>query len=204
MILLYTGVTLAWTLWVSLMAIFPTPFADENLRAIVRFGVVFLPTLYFILVVNHQDFLDHLLLRHNVLKGILVGTAIAGIYLGGFIVLRRPSEFVMPILFQYVVQFYLLLRLLKKRCIEALFFNNLRYASLIGRRQPGVLSRFGFPIPHLDFDLNHSRIPDLIASFGEIFFYGVVFALLLRVTRSLWAPLAAHWLNNFILAGVGL
>jgi membrane protease YdiL (CAAX protease family) len=67
-----------------------------------------------------------------------------------------------------------------------------------------LLSTAAFTLLHIPvwILLNEFSAPQLMTSVLQIAAYGIVFALLCRFTRSLWAPLTAHWLNNLILSVV--
>jgi membrane protease YdiL (CAAX protease family) len=87
---------------------------------------------------------------------------------------------------------------------EAAFFRGVLLPELrtnMGTTWATVVSAFAFSLLHLPQWLILDRLfgVELLSLFGTIFTYGVIFALLVNLTRSLWAALLPHWINNFIL-----
>lgn len=193
--------TIGWTLYVVLMKVMPLPFAHENLRAVVRVAVVLLPALYY--VIRHQPLptADALQLRQNWRKGVLVGGGVALVYLvlitaldPRAVVLKMPIEF--STWFNYIIGSPLAEEVLYR----GVLFQYLSQHITLWRA--ALLSSAAFTLLHIPvwILLNEFSAPQLMTSVLQIAAYGIVFALLCRFTRSLWAPLTAHWLNNLILS----
>ncbi|MGB7342535.1 MAG: CPBP family intramembrane glutamic endopeptidase [Phototrophicaceae bacterium] len=193
----------AWTLYVLLMAAFPNPFANDHLRAIARVLIVLLPALFHIFRQQNISKIDYLQLRQNCLRGIVVGLTISGIYLAYIIkttmtdpIIAVPSD--ASIWFNFIIGSPLAEELL----FRGVLFNELNRSTTsywaIG------ISALMFAILHLPVWIILDGMPFalLMNSFISIFIYGLVFAMMMKFTKSLWTPLAAHWLNNLILLSV--
>ncbi len=191
---------IAWTLYVLLMVVAPTPFANENLRAIARVSIVLFPAIFYI--IGRQDIskLDYLQLRENWLRGIIVGLLIAGIYLA-LNVIATMQHPVIAISANPAIWFNFIIGspLAEEVLFRGVLFNELN------RRIPSylavIISALMFALLHVPvwLILDGMAITLLIQNFVQIFFYGLVFATMMKFTKSLWTPLAAHWLNNLIL-----
>ena len=193
---------IAWAFYVLLIAIAPTPFANDTLRAIVRVSVVLLPALIHV-ARQQENALDYLQLRSYWLRGLIIGSLVAGIYLGLFFIttmqqpmLQLPDNF--AIWFNFIIGSPFAEELL----FRGVFFNELK--RVVAVHWAIGISAIFFAILHLPvwLILDGMTLSTALQSFVQISLYGVVFALLMHVTKSLWASLAAHWLNNFILLSI--
>jgi membrane protease YdiL (CAAX protease family) len=193
--------TIGWTLYVVLMKVMPLPFAHENLRAVVRVAVVLLPALHY--VIRHQPLpiADALQLRQNWRKGVLVGGGVALVYLVLITVLDpRAVVLKMPIGFSTWFNYIIGSPLAEEILYRGVLFQYLSQHMTLWRA--ALLSTAAFTLMHIPvwILLNEFSAAQLMTSVLQIAAYGIVFALLCRFTRSLWAPLTAHWLNNLILS----
>lgn len=201
---LYTLIVIGlWTLWCFLILKGPPWFALPAVRALARVGIVLVPALVFYWTGGRERSApDYFMLRDHWLRGALVGGAFGLIY---FSVYFGPSFVADPgaahvpmgaaIWFNYIVG---------SPFAEEMFFRGVLWQEL-GRRL-GVLgativSAVAFALLHLPqwLLLEQRTLPELGSQLVSIFIYGVVFAMLVHMTRSLWAALVPHWLNNFIL-----
>lgn len=193
--------TIGWTLYVVLMKVMPLPFAHENLRAVVRVAVVLLPALYY--VIRHQPLpiADALQLRQNWRKGVLVGVGVALVYLVLITALDpRAVVLKMPIGFSTWFNYIIGSPLAEEILYRGVLFQYLSQHMTLWRA--ALLSTATFTLLHIPvwILLNEFSAAQLMTSVLQIAAYGIVFALLCRFTRSLWAPLTAHWLNNLMLS----
>ena len=195
--------TIVWTLYVVLMSVAPAPFADENLRALVRVGVVLLPAVVISKTQRNVSAWDYFRLRKRWLRGTIIGFITSAAYLAlvALFQMQNPS-FELPsglaIWFNFIVGSPL---------AEELLYRGMLYAELERVMKPiwaMLISALMFAILHLPvwIIMDQLDIAAIIGNFFQIFAYGLAFAALLRFTRSLWAPLAAHWLNNFVLLSI--
>jgi membrane protease YdiL (CAAX protease family) len=185
------------------MKVTPLPFAHENLRAVVRVAVVLLPALYY--VIRHQPLpiADALQLRQNWRKGVLVGGGVALVYLVLITALDpRAVVLKMPIGFSTWFNYLIGSPLAEEILYRGVLFQYLSQHMTLWRA--ALLSTAPFTLMHIPvwILLNEFSAAQLMTSVLQIAAYGIVFALLFRFTRSLWAPLTAHWLNNLILSVV--
>lgn len=195
--------TIGWTLYVVLMKVMPLPFAHDDLRAVVRVAVVLLPALYY--VIRHQPLpiADALQLRQNWRKGVLVGGGVALVYLALITALDpRPVVLKIPVGFSTWFNYIIGSPLAEEVLYRGVLFQNL--SQRLSLWKTTLISTATFTLLHLPvwILLNEFSAAQLISSALQIAAYGIVFALLCRFTRSLWAPLTAHWLNNLILSVV--
>ncbi len=189
-----------WTLYVLLMKINPTPFAQGDLRAIVRVVVVLLPALRYV-AYQQQPLLEALQLQENWCRGILVGGGIAISYLFVMLVLDPRSIVTkMPVGFSTWFNYIIGSPLAEEVLFRGVLFQHLSQRMSVWRA--ALISTAAFTLLHIPvwLLLNEFSFAQIIAAALQIAAYGVVFAVIYRVTRSLWAPLTAHWLNNLILS----
>jgi membrane protease YdiL (CAAX protease family) len=143
---------------------------------------------------------DYLQLRDKRLKGILVGLAVSGIYL--FLALATTigeSDFIVDHSAATWINFIIGSPVAEEFLFRAVLFHEL--CRLIKWQWAIVISAILFVCLHLPawLLLDNMPIELVVQSSVQIFFYGLIFAALLKATGSLWAPLSAHWLNNFVL-----
>jgi len=191
---------IGWTLYVLLMAVAPEPFANDNLRALARVSVVLLPAIFHILKQSDASKTDYLQLRPKWFRGIIVGLAISAIYLAFTIMTTMRN----PIIAMSVDPAIWLNFIIGSPLAEELLFRGVLFNELNRHTSTYlaiIISALMFAVLHLPvwLILDGMTIVLAIQSFGQIFLYGLVFATMMKFTRSLWAPLSAHWLNNLIL-----
>jgi len=192
-----------WTIWCCLMVAWPHVFGLPGIRAIARVSIVLLPALAFYLTGNREkSMLDYFQLREYWKRGVIVGAGVAILYFsiawearsdGGQITFHFPAGF--AIWFNFI---------LGSPLAEEAFFRGVLLQELqtrLGSTWAILLSAGAFALLHLPqwVILDNLVGADLLSSFTTIFVYGVVFAFLVTRTRSLWASLLPHWINNFIL-----
>lgn len=193
----------AWTCYVLLMRNEPAIFANETPRALARVLLVLLPALTYALCQKEQSFLDYLSLRENWSRGLALGLAIAVAYLY-FAVLKgmhKPS-----IVFSTDSAVWLNF-IIGSPVAEEVLFRGVLFKELASNMKWGwamFLSSVLFTVLHFPVWILIEQMPVgiLAQNAVSIFMYGVVFAALMKATKSLWAPLAAHCTNNFILLSV--
>ena len=192
-----------WTLYVALMAAVPNPFASDLPRALARVLIVLLPAIFHIIRQQGVSKLDYLQLRQKWFRGVIVGLAISGGYLAFIIATTMKSPNIeIPVGFAIWLNFIIGSPLAEELLFRGVLFNEL--SRVVPAYQAIAISALMFAILHLPvwFMLDGLPITLIIGNFIQIFTYGVVFAILMKVTKSLWAPLSAHWLNNLILRSV--
>jgi membrane protease YdiL (CAAX protease family) len=194
--------TTAWTLYVVLMKMLPNLFAHENLRAVVRVAVVLLPALHYI-VNQQQSLLDALHLSQNWRKGVFVGGVIAMVYLSGIILLDSHAiDWKIPTGFSTWFNYIIGSPLAEEALYRGILFQSL--AQRISCWRAALISTAAFTLLHIPvwILLDELSITQIAGSALQIALYGVAFAVIFRLTQSLWTPLTAHWLNNLILSAI--
>ncbi len=189
-----------WALYVLLMSVMPEPFARDIPRAFARVLIVLIPALLYIVSFQKKPTCDYLQLKENWLKGILLGSVASAMYLSlALFTTINESEFVFVHSVSTWINFIIGSPMAEEILFRAVVFSEL---CRITKWQwaMGVSSAF-FVCLHLPVWLFLDAMPIefLLQNSVQIFFYGLIFSALLKVTGSLWAPLSAHWLNNFVL-----
>ncbi len=204
----YTLVVIGcWTIWCLLMEVWPQFFAASTIRAIARVSIVFIPAvIFYYLGPREKTFFDYFSLRKNWGRGVIFGGSIAILY---FSISRligidaSQGSFQFPTGFSVWVNF-----IIGSPLAEELFFRGVLLQELkavLGVIRATAMSSFAFALLHLPqwLILENLRGLELLSLFVTIFFYGVIFALFVNLTRSLWSSLLPHWINNFILFAIG-
>ena len=195
-----------WTFWCAAMVLWPAVFAQSVLRALARVSIVLLPALvFFFSQHNEQSFRDYFLLRKNSFSGGFIGAGVVLLYFG----LRWWgnysaifSGFKLPTGFALWLNF-----IVGSPFAEELFFRGVVFKELqkmMGVSKASILSALAFGAMHVPQWLLLDGLYgiELMSVFGSIFMYGMIFALLVYFTKSLWAALLPHWINNFILLAI--
>jgi membrane protease YdiL (CAAX protease family) len=195
-----------WTLWCVAMVLWPAVFAQAVLRALARVSIVLLPALVFYFNQhNKQSLKDYFLLRENGLYGVFIGAGVVLLYFGLRWWGNYPavySAFKLPKGFALWLNF-----IIGSPLAEELFFRGIVFKELqkmMGVSKAAILSALAFGAIHVPqwMLLDDLYGIELMSVFGSIFIYGVIFAFLVYFTKSLWAALLPHWINNFILLAI--
>ncbi|MCB0037385.1 MAG: CPBP family intramembrane metalloprotease [Anaerolineales bacterium] len=192
-----------WTIWCLLMVEWPQIFALPSVRAIARVSIVFVPAMIFYLRGNYENSIfDYFLLRKNWVQGVIFGVGIATLYFSlGWLVNgdTRQSAFHFPTGFSIWVNFILGSPLAEEAFFRGVLLQELRTA--MGTTLATVVSAFAFTLLHLPqwLILDNLFGVELLSLSLTIFTYGIIFAIFVNLTQSLWASLLPHWINNFIL-----
>ncbi len=196
-----------WTGYCALMAAWPHLFDIPLLRALVRVSVVLVPALlYYLRGPRQEPFVDYFQLRPHWRKGLLVGGGIVLAYLLlGWLSGYRVDQSTFQIPHGFAVWFNFILG---SPVAEEAFFRGVLLKELspaIGTARSIAVSSLAFALLHLPqwVLLSDQSGLAMLASFATIFAYGIVFALLVAATRSLWASLLPHWVNNFVALSLG-
>lgn len=192
-----------WAFWCLLMATWPQIFAHSTIRAIARVFIVFIPAVIFYLTGDRsKHILDYFLLRENWMRGAILGCGFAALYFSLYLSFNfdfRQGSFHIPTGFAIWFNF-----ILGSPLAEETFFRGVLLQELqrtMGITWATIVSAFAFALLHLPqwLILDHLWGIELLSSLATIFIYGIIFALFVNRTRSLWASLIPHWINNFIL-----
>lgn len=195
-----------WTLWCLLMVAWPQFFALSPVRAIARVSIIFIPAVVFYLQGNRDKSLfDYFMLRENWVRGVILGAGMAILYFSvdWFIHFdARQSAFHFPVGFSIWLNFILGSPLAEEAFFRGVLLQELQ--TLLGTTWATGVSAFAFALLHLPqwLILDNLHGVELLSSFATIFIYGIIFALFVNLTRSLWASLLPHWINNFILLAI--
>ncbi len=201
--LLYTLAALAlWTSWCALMARWPL-FATPELRALARVGAVLLPAaLFYRRHRRDQPLVDYFRLRERWPRGVLIGAGCAALYFSVAVLVApaaRQAALHIPTDFAAWFNF-----ILGSPLAEELLFRGVLLRELserLGLALATLASACAFTLLHVPqwTILEHQDGLELLTSSCAIFVYGLLFAVLVSATRSLWASIVPHWINNFIL-----
>ena len=76
--------------------------------------------------------------------------------------------------------------------------------TVMGKTKATIVSALAFTLLHLPqwVLLDHLSGMELLSLSVTIFVYGVIFAILVNATQSLWGSLLPHWINNLILLAI--
>jgi membrane protease YdiL (CAAX protease family) len=196
-------IVLLWLGWVLLMRLLPEPFANVYLRGLFRISILLVPA-YLFLRKSGTSWLDRWYLRVNWRRGVFVGLVVAALFLSfSYFVQSREVELVwhLPVKVDTWFNWIIGSPFAEEVWFRAVLFNEIKrkhglFYALLG-------SSLMFGLLHLPtwIILDGMSGVLLVQSFGNIFLYGFVFALLFRATGSLWASLVPHWLNNLFVQG---
>lgn len=195
-----------WTIWCLLMVTWPHIFALSAVRAIARVFIVLIPAVLFYLMGNREKLLfDYFLLRENWVRGVILGGGIAILYFSVdwlFHLDARQSSFHFPIGFSIWFNFILGSPFAEEAFFRGVLLQELR--AIMGTTWATVVSAFAFALLHLPQWLILDKLAgaELLSLSVTIFTYGIIFAIFVNLTRSLWASLLPHWINNFILLAI--
>lgn len=201
--LLWFVVTLfvLWIVWVLILIRYPRPLEHWAIHAAARLLVWVGSAAAYIRIVERQGFLSYLRLKDRAGKGILWGVVASILFIGPEIVYRlyfaRASFHLPRDVFTWMNP------VLTAPVAEEVVFRGIIFQKLdeaIGTLRALVLSALLFALIHAPYwYLSGAKAGKALAfSLGGIFVYGVVFAGLLRLTRSLWTPMVYHFLNNLV------
>lgn len=192
-----------WTIWCLLMVTWPQIFSHSVVRAIARVFIVFIPAVIFYLTGNREkSILDYFMLRENWVRGVLLGCGSALLYFSIYFwnsIDAGQSSFHFPVGFSIWFNYILGSPLAEEAFFRGVLLQELR--SVLGTKWATLVSAFAFSLLHLPqwLILDNLFGAELLSQFATIFTYGIIFAIFVNLTRSLWASLLPHWINNFIL-----
>ena len=196
-------IILVWLGWVLLMRWYPEPFANVYLRGLVRIGILLVPA-YLFSRKSGISWLESWYLRVNWQRGVTIGLVVSGLFLTfSYLAQSRAVELVwqLPVKVDTWFNWIIGSPFAEEAWFRAVLFGQIH-------RQHGLIyallgSSLMFGLLHLPtwILLEGMSTILIIQSFGNIVLYGLVFALLFRVTGSLWASLVPHWLNNLFVQG---
>ena len=197
-------IVVLWLGWVGLMNCCPDPFAAPLLRGSIRIAILLVPAFMFVRQSN-MSWVDTWKLRRGWQRGVVTGLLVAVVFLTIFyfseardaeLIWRLPNK--ADIWFNWIVGS----PFAEEVWFRAILFDRIDkehglFYALVG-------SSLMFGLLHLPtWVILDGMSAALIAqSCGNIVAYSIIFALLFRVTGSIWAPLIPHWLNNLFLQGL--
>ena len=199
-VLIYAlAIYVLWTAWCILMVKWPLLFGAPNIRAIVRVLVVLVPSILYARGKGATRKDDFCLLRHNWQKGVLAGVSTVLVYLMAlYLTTAAPLRFHWPTGFATWGNW-----ILGSPLAEELFFRGVVLRELLNSTvtKMAILgSATLFAVLHLPWWIisGEKTGTALRTGFLTMMVYGVVFAILVTTTKSLWASLIPHWCNNFV------
>jgi membrane protease YdiL (CAAX protease family) len=190
-----------WIVWVLILIRYPRPLEHWTIHAAARLLVWLGSAAAYIRIFERLDFLSYLRLRDRAGKGVLWGVVVSILLIGPVIVYRlhfARAPFHLSRDFSTWMNPVLTAPVAEEVVFRGIIFQKLDAA--IGTLRAVVLSALLFALIHAPYwYLSGVKAGKALAvSLGGIFVYGVVFAGLLRLTRSLWTPMVYHFLNNLV------
>lgn len=201
---LITVVTLGWSLWVVLMLWQPEPFGEPLLRAWARIAIVLCPAVLFVRLLEDRPFLNAVGLIPRSLVGVAYGIMAFAFYPGLLFVYRiwQGAMIVLPIEQAIWINY-----VIGAPFAEEVLYRGVIYRVLLpfqGRIRSAVISSIAFVLLHLPWWVlsGEKSGADLLFDSFAIFSYGLIFAGLFQQSRSLWAAIVFHLLNNLALLSI--
>lgn len=180
---------LAWTLWVILLVKFPHPLNATSVRLLARVIVWVVPAILYIKLVLREPLLRSPSLDRHLGRGIawgIIGAMIPIAIMVGRI--AHGSHWTTPHPADLWVN-----AIIAAPITEEVFFRGVLFTQV--SRQAGsisglLISSISFVLLHVPYWViaNDSHKGSLIEALARIFIFGIGFAMLLRVSRSLAAP----------------
>lgn len=194
----------AWTLWVvfgypRLRTVGEHTLLYALINLAVRGLIWVLPVFLYLRYIDRVNVVDYLKLRKHWLRGILVGLAVgAGIFVLDLIQHGVPHLGSGAITWNSILSTSLLIGFIEEVPYRGFIFQKLE--GWFSKTSAVAISTFLFVAIHLPGWLSLHLFTIQIMTF--VFVFGVVMAVLLMYTKSLWAPIVAHSLNDFLSAVV--
>jgi len=192
------GMFAAWTLWCVLMAFVGEPFSSPLLRALVRVSVVLFPALAYVhFVVKDRD--DFWAFRRNWRQGLLVGAVLSCLF-GVLIVVQNSGRtFAFPVGFAVWFNFIIVSPLVEEMMFRRMILEHLQ--SVTSTFRAILFESLLFSLLHFPwwFMSGEQQGVALASALVSLFVYGVIFSVAVHYTKSIWAALLPHWINNLII-----
>lgn len=191
------GMFAAWTLWCVLMAFVGEPFSLPLLRALVRVLVVLIPALAYVhfVVKDREDFWAF---RHNWRQGLLVGTVLSSLFFVMIVAQNYGRIFTLPVGFAVWFNFIIVSPLVEEMMFRRVILEHLK--SVTSTSRAILLESLLFSLLHLPWWFLSGELQgDALEALVSLFVYGVVFSVAVHYTKSIWAALLPHWINNLII-----
>ena len=182
-----------WIGWCLLMLWRPSPFANDNLRALVRVGCVLLPALWY----AHAYALDFGLwpIRWSAVG---LGAVVVIVLLGGDLWLNRPNSLTLPTGFAAYFNFIIGSPIAEELLFRGIIFQ--QFNKRLSAWSAIALSSILFVVFHWPWWLLSGEIAGMafLSRSAFIFAIGILLAYLFKRTQSLWPPIIYHIANNFV------
>ncbi|WP_339908109.1 CPBP family intramembrane glutamic endopeptidase [Symmachiella dynata] len=192
------GMFAAWTLWCVLMAFVGEPFSLPLLRALVRVSVVLIPALAYVhfVVKDREDFWAF---RHNWRQGLLVGTVLSSLFFVMIVAQNSGQIFSLPVGFAVWFNFIIVSPLVEEMMFRRVILEHLK--SVTSTSRAILLESLLFSLLHLPWWFLSGELQGdaLGSALVSLFVYGVVFSVAVHYTKSIWAALLPHWINNLVI-----
>ena len=171
------------TLWYALVNI------------IFRLLVWVLPVFLYLRHIDHVDPIEYLKLKHNWKQGIIIGVVLSIlIFLGSMVRYGIPYSNLQSLTWNNVLSTSLLIGVIEEIPYRGFILQKFeeRYSFWMAN----LISSILFLCMHLPgwISLHLLRADTVIF----VFIFGVVMAIVFKVGKSLWGPIIAHSLNDFI------
>jgi membrane protease YdiL (CAAX protease family) len=184
---------LSWTVWCLLMVGVGAPFDLPLPRALFRFAAVVVPALAWIYS-SEPKALQRLRFTTNWRSGLAVGAVVAM----GWAALHATQNLQLPTTAHAWINVVILSPIAEEILFRCVVID--RLLTWTSASKAIALSAVLFSLFHLPWWWISGEMAtvDLIQLLGLMFVYGMVFGVLYYRTRSIWASLLPHSMNNLI------
>jgi membrane protease YdiL (CAAX protease family) len=198
---------LLWILWVLFLIHFPHPLNHWVIRAAVRILIWVGLAVAYIRFVERQNVFSYLRLKVHAGRGIAWGLMVSAVISGPIIFYRvhlMGGHFHLPLDIATWMNPILTAPIAEEIVFRGVIFRKMEEA--VGSLRALVASALLFALIHFPYwYLSGDKAGKvLVIAEGTMFVYGLVFAGLVWMTRSLWAPMTYHVLNNLVSISLGV
>jgi membrane protease YdiL (CAAX protease family) len=160
-----------------------------------RLAIWVLPVFWYLRYVDHVDPVEYLQLSHHWKRGLTYGVILAGINFAGILVQTPPAKWHGP---------YITWNSILSTSILIGFFEEIPFRGFILQKLEertsfwvaAIISSLLFAAIHIPGWIRFGALTTYNAV--SVFIFGVVMAIVFRYSKSLWAPIIAHSLNDFV------
>ncbi len=194
------GFYVGWVAWCVLLIRYPDPLERGDVRALARLLLWIVPTLLYVRLVERRPLLESLGLKRHIGRGLCWG-AVAILHpaaVAWYRISAGEARFQFPDDAATWLNPVLGAPVAEELLFRGVIFQRLKRA--VGTAWGVVGSAALFALVHFPYwYLSGMKAGwGLAAAEGEMFAYGMAFAVLFRLTGSLWAPLVYHLGNNLL------
>ncbi|WP_231962192.1 CPBP family intramembrane glutamic endopeptidase [Symmachiella dynata] len=146
-----------------------------------------------------KDREDFWAFRHNWRQGLLVGTVLSSLFFVMIVAQNSGQIFSLPVGFAVWFNFIIVSPLVEEMMFRRVILEHLK--SVTSTSRAILLESLLFSLLHLPwwFLSGEPQGVALGSALVSLFVYGVVFSVAVHYTKSIWAALLPHWINNLVI-----